>query len=102
MDTPLTAMSTLSSKRRAVSPPPSEQTAGSLQSELPPVMATSLKKQKGWSPWEQPDPFHLDLPTSSESELSDEQVAPRKGRKKKAVPPTKQGGALASVADPQG
>src|SRR6266481_5203758 len=99
-DTPLMATSISSSKQRAVSLLPSEQTAGSLQSELPPVTETSLKKQKTWSLWEQPDPFDPDLPTSSESELSEAQVAPPKGHKKRAALPAKQGGAPAPVADP--
>src|SRR6266481_7244571 len=82
-DTPLTATSASSSKQRAASPPISEQAAGSLQSESRPATETSLKKQKLWSPWEEPDAFDPDVLTTSESEHSDGQAAPPKGRKKK-------------------
>src|SRR6266481_2912468 len=98
-DTPLTATSASSLKRRAASPLISEQAAGSLQSESRPAMETSLKKRKLWSPWEEPDAFDPDVPTTSESEHSDGQAAPPKGHKKKVVPPTKQGGVPMPVAD---
>src|SRR6266481_2814906 len=98
-DTPLTATSASSLKQRAASPLISEQAAGSLQSESRPAMETSLKKQKLWSPWEEPDAFNPDVLTTSESEHSDGQAAPPKGHKKKVTLPTKQGGAPTPVAD---
>ena len=60
-DTPLTATSASLSKRRAASPPISEQAAGSLQSESCPATEMSLKKRKLWSPWEEPDAFDPDI-----------------------------------------
>src|SRR6266481_5750671 len=98
-DTPLTATSASSSKRRVASLLISEQASGSLQSESRPATEMLLKKRKLWSPWEEPDAFNPDVLTTSESEHLDGQAAPPKGRKKKVAPPTKQGGVLTPVAD---